>query len=77
MKTETIRTKLSRRRRRLYVAMLAAFAVFATGMMIGTQIKAFIIVGVIGFALAMACVLAMMFGVRCPSCGGNLGYALS
>jgi hypothetical protein len=74
---ETIRAKLSRKRRRLYFAMLAAFVVFALGMTAGMKMIAFMFVGVVGFAAAMVCVAAMMFWVRCPACGGNLGYALS
>lgn len=74
---ETIRTKLTRKRRRLSLAALVAIIVFAAGMKAGMRVEAFIIVGLLGFAVAMGCIVALLFAVRCPSCGGNLGYALS
>ena len=57
--------------------MFIAFVVFAVGMTLGTENKAFIAFGLIGFIAAMGCTLGLLFFVRCPSCGGNLGYALS
>ena len=57
--------------------MLIAFVVFAAGMTLGTNNKAFILIGLIGFVAVMAAVLALLFSMRCPLCNGNLGYALS
>jgi FtsH-binding integral membrane protein len=74
---ETIRQKLTRKRRRLFSLMLLAFVVFATGMTLGTNNKAFILIGLLGFVAAMAAVLGLLFWIRCPLCKGNLGYALS
>jgi hypothetical protein len=45
--------------------------------MAGLTIKAFMIIGLLGFAALMACVAGLLFLVRCPACGGILGYALS
>ena len=74
---ETIRTKLTRKRRRLSLVALVAIFVFAAGMKLGMKIEAFLIIGLVGFVVAMGSILALLFAVRCPSCGGNLGYALS
>lgn len=57
--------------------MLVAFVTFPVGMAAGTTIKAFAAVGLIGFAVAMACIMTLMFSVRCPLCGGNLGFAVA
>jgi hypothetical protein len=59
------------------LAALIAAIVFVGGMSLGTISKAFIIVGFIGFAGAGIAVLGLLFWLRCPSCGENLGYALS
>ena len=73
---KTIRDELSRKRKRLFLGILAAFVCYAAGM-IATEIsKWFLILGLGGFSAALAFVLCLMFVVRCPSCGGNLGYAL-
>ncbi len=74
---ETIRNKLTRKRRRLYLYIFIAFVVFAIGMMLGTENKLFIVFGLIGFVAAMGFTIGLLFFVRCPSCRGNLGYALS
>jgi len=57
---------------------LGAMVIFIAGMTAGMNTtKVFAIIGMIGFAVAIGCVVVMMFWVRCPSCGGNPGYALS
>lgn len=73
----TIRNNLTRKRQWLYIAALVAVAVFAGGMKTGMKIEAFLIIGLLGFIALMGCVAALLFMVRCPVCGGNLGYALS
>jgi len=76
-KMKTIRTILTAKRRRLFLLMIVSFIVFGRGMALGTQNKAFIALGLAGFIVAMGCTFGLLFFVRCPSCGGNLGYALS
>jgi hypothetical protein len=74
---KTIRQELTRTRRRLFIAMLASYGFFSAGMIGGEYIKAFIGVGLLGFAAGTCCCLLLLFRLKCPSCGGNLGYALA
>lgn len=57
--------------------MLAAFLCFMVGMVATVFTPWFLILGISGFLAFLTLNLWMMFGVRCPSCGGNLGSTLS
>jgi len=74
---ETIRTKLMRKRRHIYLAILLFFLVFAAGVFAGNIFTTFFFLVFAGVAAALACVIAMLFFVRCSLWGENLGYALS
>lgn len=73
----TIRERLSRTKHRLSAVTIVfwiAFAVSGLGTIAIPYLAAFIPVAFLGF---MGCVLMSLYGIRCPNCRGNLGYALS
>jgi hypothetical protein len=72
----SIRNILARKRRRIYFVTLFSFLIFVFGMTAVAISKAFLLLGLIGFISAMVCVIFMLFLIRCPSCGENLGYAI-
>jgi len=74
---KTIRDEFSRKRKRLFLGVLGAFVCYAIGMSAAGTSKWFLILGLEGLFTALALVLCLVFVVRCPSCGGSLGYALS
>ena len=75
---ERIRDKISRKRRSLMLLMLPGIVCFAGGMILGEQTAGlFLAVGLAGFFCMFAVVLLMLFAIRCPRCGGNLGYAVA
>ena len=77
MKTENIRDSISRKRRRLFFLLIPSFLCFVGGMILAERTSWLLIVGFLGFCSMLALVFAMLFAIRCPNCGGNLGYAVA
>jgi hypothetical protein len=74
---ETIRTKLSRRRRKLALTMVLGFLILVAGM-IGIILSQWFWVLIIGGGLIiMIPSVILWYNMPCPSCGGNLGHAIN
>jgi len=77
MKSENIRDRISRKRQRLLLLMIPGFLCFFGGMILAERTLWLLAIGFVGFFSMFALVLFMLFAVRCPNCGGNLGYAVA
>ncbi len=74
---ETIRTNLSRRRRKLVFMMLFGFLILVAGM-IGIIINQwFWVLFIAGSFTMMIANFFLWFKLPCPLCGGNLGGAIN
>jgi hypothetical protein len=74
---ETIRTKLSHKRRKLVFTMVLGFLILVAGM-IGIILNPWFWVLIIGGGLiTMVASFALSYKMPCPSCGGNLGVAIN
>jgi hypothetical protein len=74
---ESIRTKLSRRRRKLVFTMVLGFLMLLAGVigMILSQWFWVLIIG--GGLLIMIPNFILWYKMPCPSCGGNLAHAIN
>lgn len=73
----TIRDALTRKKRNATVIAYAGLVIFALGMAISAGEGPWLVVGVIGFALFCAGTLYLFFFLKCPACGGRIGYTVS
>jgi hypothetical protein len=74
---ETIRTKLSRKRRKLVFTMVLGFLILLAGM-IGIILSQWFWVLIVGGGLIiMIPNFILWYKMPCPSCGGNLGHAIN
>ena len=56
--------------------MIPGLLCFAGGVILGDRTVWFMVVGMIGFFSMFTLVFALLFAIRCPCCGSNLGYAI-
>jgi hypothetical protein len=73
-----IRDQLARKKRIIFMMALICWLVFGIAGFMESQSKQsgfppFIFVAFLGF---LACVLFVLFGLRCPNCRNNLGYTI-
>lgn len=75
---ETIRTKLSRRRRKLVLTMVLGFLIMLFGMsgVILIHFHWFWVLIIGGCSVIMIPNFVLWFRMPCPLCGGNLGGAI-
>lgn len=73
----TIRRSLERIRSRQFYLAGAGFLIFLVGSLAGAADESYLVLGLAGFFAFAAGILVVLFGLRCPRCGGILGYAFS
>ena len=73
----SIRDALSRKRRRLMLWFLLGLACCAAGFVAARFEPWFAVVSIAGFIFMFLIVLLLNFAIRCPACGGNVGYAIT
>jgi heme/copper-type cytochrome/quinol oxidase subunit 1 len=73
----TIRDALTRKKRKAIVIAYAGLAVFALGMGIGAGERPWLLVGMVGFVFFCVGTLYLFFFLKCPACGGRIGYTVS
>ena len=76
-KTVTIREDINQTKRKAGIITYTAFAVFALGIFLSAAHKGFVPVTVVGFLAFMAGTLYLLWGIRCPSCLGRIGFVTS
>jgi hypothetical protein len=74
---ETIRTKLSRRRRKLALATIPGFLILFAGMIAIAISHWFWVLFIAGGLGMMIPHFMLWYKMPCPSCGGNLGHAIN
>ena len=74
---KTIRDRLTKKRKRLMLWMIPGYFCFVVGMPATNITPWFLILGLAGVAFVFVISLILIFGIRCPNCGGNLSYALT
>jgi hypothetical protein len=72
----TIREILSRKRRRYILAFIVLIPITAILFKLGSINSIFVLLGFACFPLAALLLLGLRFSVRCPECGGILGFSL-
>src|SRR2546428_10980256 len=65
------------RRRKSGVIMMAGFALFALGGIASSTNHSFIAVSLLGILMFGGGMLYQFYGIRCPRCGGMIGFALN
>ena len=73
----TLRDALTRQKRKATVVAYAGFAVFALSMAVGAGERPWLVAGMVGFVLFGAGILYLLFFLKCPACGGRIGYTVS
>ena len=72
----TIRSQINAVRRKTLVFTWSAFLLFIIGLFLSQAYPVFISIGVLGFLGFMSGVFFLLFGIRCPQCKGQIGYAI-
>jgi hypothetical protein len=71
----TIRSQISRRKRKLLIITYSGIAFFILGMILSDRLELSPFWPFIGFAVFLVSIMLYGFwGMRCPRCKGNLGY---
>ena len=73
----TLRDALTKKKRRAVLIAYAGMGVFAFGMAVSAGQLPWVAVGIAGFVTSAAAILYLMFFLKCPACGGRIGYAIS
>jgi hypothetical protein len=73
----SLRDAINRRRRKSGMIMMAGFALFALGGMASSTNRSFIALSLVGFLMFGDGILYQFYGIRCPRCGGKIGFALN
>jgi len=73
----TIRERISRRKRKAGLAAYGGFALFALGLFLDGSGRTWLIMAIPGIVVFVGATLYLQFFVRCPACGGAIGYATS
>jgi len=73
----TIRDALARKKRNATVVAYTGLAVFALAMAISAGERPWVVVAVMGFAVFAAGTIYLLFLLKCPACGGRIGYTVS
>jgi uncharacterized membrane protein YuzA (DUF378 family) len=73
----TIRTILTRKKRRYFLALLFAIPATFILFILGTINTIFGLIGVACFPLVLLLLFGLQFSIRCPECRGILGFALN
>ena len=71
----TIRQELSRRKRKIMIIGYSGLAFTIIGVMLSDKSQGLPLLPLIGFVVFAVCVLQVMYTIKCPRCGGNLGQA--
>ena len=74
---ETIRTTLSRKRKKLVITMMLGCLLLFAGMIATTLSQWFWILCLGGGLIIAIANFILWFRMPCPSCGGNLGHAVN
>ena len=72
----TIRSQINAVRCRIFVFTYSAFLLYTIGLFLSQVYPVFISIVVLGSLGFMAGVFFLLFGIRCPRCKGNIGYAI-
>jgi ribosomal protein S27AE len=72
----TIRESLDRKRRKASIIAFASWLVFVAAGVLTSEYSPAIILAIPAFIVFMASVVYLVFGIRCPRCGGIMGYVL-
>jgi amino acid transporter len=73
----SLRDAINLRRRKSGIIMMAGFTLFALGGMASSANRSFIALSLLGFLMFGGGILYQFFGIRCPRCGGKIGFALN
>ena len=73
----TLRDALTRKKRKAALIAYAGMGVFALGMAFSAGQPPWLVVGIAGFVTSASAILYLMFFLKCPACGGRIGYAIS
>jgi hypothetical protein len=73
----SLRDAINLRRRKSGIIMMAGFALFALGGIVSSTNHSFIAVSLLGFLMFGGGMLYQFYGIRCPRCGGKIGFALN
>jgi len=73
----TIRTILTRKKRRYFLAFLFVIPAAVILFKLGTINSIFVLMAFACFPVAAIVLLGLQFSIRCPACGGILGFALN
>jgi hypothetical protein len=74
---KTIRTILTKKHRRSLLAVIFSIVILFISIKLGRINLIFIIIGFSCFLFGIFLFLSLQFAVRCPECGGILGFALN
>jgi len=74
---ETIRTRLSSKRRKLVITMMFGGLILFAGMIATALSQWYWVLIVVGGLIIMIPNFILWFKMPCPSCGGNLGHAIN
>jgi hypothetical protein len=77
IKIMTIRDRLTRKRRRLFLLLISVILCFFGGAHLTEGSGWSIILSILGFIFIFPIFLVMRFAIRCPNCHGNLGYTIA
>ena len=73
----SLRDAINRRRRKSGMIMMAGFALFALGGIASSTNSSFIALSLVGFFMFGGGIVYQFYGIRCPRCGGKIGFALN
>ncbi len=73
----SLRDAINLRRRKSGVIIMAGVALFALGGIASSTNHSFIAVSLLGFLMFGGGMLYQFYGIRCPRCGGKIGFALN
>ncbi len=70
----TIRSEISKKKRKLQMIGYSGFAFFAIGLILSDKSGILPIFAFIGFAVFFVSMFYALWGICCPRCRGNFGY---